>query len=205
MNSAIARLRTASARQRSLLAAAGAVFSALLSHYLPGPFTVFEGAVLPGVYFGLVLAAALYLFGGRNPFAIAGVTLLIVIVWIAALQSTLHIHEAIMQSMRDATKSGAGPFTQTVPYVLAVSGLCGGLIGSVGTTFALSLVCPELRNLATWSRTIFIGTFAGLLLEIPNLGLLPLFLVWQASVAASLAHDIVPRVKYPVPQPASSI
>ncbi len=195
MNTAIARLRTATARQRSLLAAAGAVFSALLSHYLPGPFTVFEGAVLPGAYFGLVLAAALYLFGGRSLFASAGVLVVIVIVWIVALQSTLHIHEAIMQSMRDAIKSSAAGLPQRVPYVLAVSGLLGGLIGSAGTALALSLVAPELRNVVTWSRTILVGTLAGLLLELPGpLGLLPLFLVWQAAVAASLAYDIAPRV-----------
>jgi hypothetical protein len=206
MNSIVARLRTASPRQRSLLTAAAAVFSALLSNYLPGPFTVFEGAVLPGVYFGVVVAAALYLFGGRSLLAIAGVMLVIVIVWIAALQGTIHIHEALLQGMRDQAKGSTGPLTQTAPYVLAISGLLGGLIGSAGTTFAVSLICPELRNVATWARTIILGTLAGLLLEAPSqVGLLPLFLVWQAAVAASLAYGIVPRVNYPVPQTASPI
>ncbi len=79
--------------------------------------------------------------------------------------------------------------------------MVAGLVGSAIVVAAISAVMPAFRTSGAWARTILFGTVAGSLLELINDGLapalpihigsaLPLFLVWQVSVAASVGHAL---------------
>ena len=99
----------------------------------------------------------------------------------------------------------------TINFMLAVSGVLGGLVGSTTLTFGLSLVCKEFGAFENWARVVMPGTALGVLLELlakddklpVHIGsILPLFLAWQVTVAAVIGYCIVPRTGdcKPVPQ-----
>jgi hypothetical protein len=93
-----------------------------------------------------------------------------------------------------------------VNYVLALCGAFGGLVGSFVTGAGISFVSREFYARGNWARTILIGMVTGTLLEfaaspaMSATGLpihvdsfLPLFLVWQSSVAASIGYGLHAR------------
>ena len=99
-------------------------------------------------------------------------------------------------------RGAEGKIFPTINFTLAVCGVLGGLVGSATLTFALSLVCKEFGRFENWARVVMPGTVLGILLELLakddkfalHLGtLLPLFLVWQMTVAAIIGYCIVPR------------
>ena len=60
---------------------------------------------------------------------------------------------------------------------------------------AVNVFREELRGLRTaacWTRTVSIGALAGMLLGLNGVmeSMLPLFLVWQPAVAASIGHGL---------------
>jgi hypothetical protein len=96
-----------------------------------------------------------------------------------------------------------------VNYLLGLCGMLGGLIGSGVLVLIVSTVVSSIRTVPAWTRTVLIGTVAGLFLEclasqavgewfIHTDSLLPLFLIWQMSVAASLAYSLATPVAKPV-------
>ena len=93
-----------------------------------------------------------------------------------------------------------------VNYVFALCGALGGLVGSFVTAAGISFVNKEFYVRGNWARTIVIGMVTGTLLEFAvspamsprglsiHVGsILPLFLVWQSSVAASIGHGLHAR------------
>ena len=87
-----------------------------------------------------------------------------------------------------------------VNYLLGLCGMLGGLVGSAVLVVIISAAVSSTRAVPSWTRTVLVGTVAGLFLEclasraagklfIHVDSLLPLFLVWQMSVAASLAYS----------------
>ena len=95
-----------------------------------------------------------------------------------------------------------GTTLPTINFMLAVSGVLGGLVGSTTLTFGLSLVCKEFGAFENWARVVMPGTALGVLLELlakddklpVHIGsILPLFLAWQVTVAAVIGYCIVPR------------
>ncbi len=90
----------------------------------------------------------------------------------------------------------------TINFMLAVSGVLGGLVGSTTLTFGLSLVCKEFDAFENWARVVMPGTVLGVLLELlakddklpVHIGsTFPLFLAWQVTVAAVIGYCIIPR------------
>jgi hypothetical protein len=203
MTGIIQRLKAASANERALALAILAVVSALLSWGLPEPDMVIIGntPMLPAVWFGLVLCVGVALWSSRSPLTLAVVLLASCAAWLAAFEATTHVHASIEDQI--ASQSGAPTPNFSVPVVNYLKGLCGmlgGLIGSGVLVVIASTVLSSIRAVPSWTRTILVGTVAGLFLEFLesrtegglfiHIGsLLPVFLVWQMSVAASMAYS----------------
>jgi glycerol-3-phosphate acyltransferase PlsY len=104
-------------------------------------------------------------------------------------------------------KTGTGlPAGTRALWIMAASGLCGGLAGGLLIASAIASVCKDFRSRENFVRTIIVGGVAGLLLvffddnkgwapvSLPShLQILPLFLVWQAAVAATIGIGLTRR------------
>jgi hypothetical protein len=207
VGAALMGLSNASASNRAIILAALAIVSAILSNFaghdgiLWTPrVAVWEVPLLPGVFFGTVLALAIWLWVSRRIFTIAVILLATVLAWFAAWTTALYAFASI-QKMLDEI-AAPGKIFPTINFTLAVCGVLGGLVGSATLTFALSLVCKEFGRFENWARVVMPGTALGILLELlakddklpVHIGsILPLFLAWQVTVAAIIGYCIVPR------------
>jgi hypothetical protein len=77
-------------------------------------------------------------------------------------------------------------------HVMPLAGFLAGMVGSSLTVATIALVSPRFRAPADWMRTIVVGAVAGLLLGCQTAfgTVLPLFLIWQPAVAASIAYGM---------------
>jgi len=189
-------LNNLSAQRAAFFLAALGVVSALVSNFFPylpntDNFPTLGGApLLPGVYFGLVLCLGVFLWERKGPIGLAVVLAGVVIAWILAWRTALSVSDFLNQfHAGDITTADSRKF----PYIYAIAGMMSGLVGSLGTVVAVSLVSPDFREHGDWLRTIAIGTVAGALLhfgDAPNGTFLPLFIVWQGTVAASVGYGL---------------
>jgi hypothetical protein len=196
-NRGVGMLKKLSAPRAALFLAALAVGSALLTNfvtYLPNTdnFPMLGNApLLPGIYFGLVICLGVYLWEERRLLELLVVLVGVAIAWILAYRTAISVHDFLNQ-FRDGDSS-------KLPYIFAITGLVAGLVGSLVTVIAVSLAAPDFREHNDWLRTIALGTVAGALThfgDAPPASFLPLFIVWQAAVAASIAYGLViPRRK----------
>lgn len=190
-------LRDLSAPRAALFLAALAVVSALLSNfvsYVPhtNDFPKLDDVpLLPGLYFGVVIAIGVFLWKGKSAFELAVVIAAVVISWILAWRTAIAVSDFLGQFH---TGDITAPDSRGFPFNLAISGIVAGLVGSLGTAIAISLVCPDFRDHADWLRTIALGTVTGALLHFvdrPWETVLPLLIVWQPVVAASVGYGLV--------------
>jgi hypothetical protein len=210
----------ASARDRVLMLAGLAVLSALATNYLPNDPWQFliapslhgkdtNGApLLPGIYFGLVLAIGAYAWKTRKPFELAIILAGTVIAWVFAWELAYRMVNEQIGLVTNLCKSLTEPlyeelkkFTQDpvdIPkcennalswYFYLSAGGVAGLVGGLLTVTGISLVTPDFRTVDNWLRTLFLSTAAGFLLA-PSFENSPLLLYvpWQVLVAASIAY-----------------
>jgi hypothetical protein len=199
-------LRNASASKRAVILGALAIVSAVLSNFAWHngiPWTprlaIWGIPLLPGVFFGTVVALAIWLWVSRRIFAIGVILLSTVLAWLAAWTTAEYALNSIQKMLQEIVLGK----TPTINFTLAVCGVLGGLVGSTTLTFALSLVCKEFGRFENWARIVMPGTALGVLLELLakddklplHIGsILPLFLAWQVTVAAIIGYCIVPRI-----------
>jgi hypothetical protein len=200
-------LRKASASNRAIVLGALAIISAVLSNFawhngiLWSPrLEVWGIPLLPGVFFGTVVALAISLWVSRSIFAITVILLSTTLAWLAAWTTAEYAFNSIQEVLREIAVPGKTP---TINFTLAVCGVLGGLVGSTTLTFALSLLCKEFGRFENWARIVMPGTALGVLLELlakddklpVHIGsVLPLFFAWQVTVAAIIGYCIVPRI-----------
>jgi len=187
--------RGAPPARRALLIAVLAVLFALLSNYAydaVGDFAILGVPPLPAIYFGVLLAIGCTLWTGAGRLGAIAVLVVTFLAWFAAFKTAEQVHEWVSDIPGISS------------YRLFFAGLAGGFIGSSITAFGVSLAVREFPSTKAWSRTVMVGTIAGILLEclsnesrdqIPFHvdSLLPLFLVWQPAVAASIAYGLPRR------------
>jgi hypothetical protein len=191
------KLSNASASNRAIILAALAFVSAILSNFAWFPL-VFP--LLPGIFFGTVLSLAIWSWVSRHPFKLGYILLATAVAWVGAKVTAEHVFGSIQQMLVEIAPGGTT--FPTINFVLAVSGVLGGLVGSTTLTFGLSLICKEFGAFENWARVVMPGTALGVLLELTakddklpvHIGsILPLFLAWQVTVAAVIGYCIVPR------------
>ena len=203
------RMETASAHERALILGFFGVASALLCWCVPTPqhSVIWETPLLPALWFGLVLCSGVALWSSRSPFDLFAVLLASFVAWVAAFETTFHLNQNILDQIQASSSSRLG--APVINYLVGMCGMIGGLLGSTIVVCAISAI---LRSFMTWAQPILFGTVAGSFLEFmvePSQGglpihigsVLPLFLVWQISVAASIAFNLKPKLTYiPPPQ-----
>ncbi len=194
---ALMGLSNVSASNRAIILATLAIVSAILSNFAWFP-VVFP--LLPGIFFGTVLSLAIWLWVSRHPFKLGYILLATAVAWVGAKITAEHVFGSIQQMLVEIAPGGTT--FPTTNFMLAVSGVLGGLVGSTTLTFGLSLVCKEFGAFENWARVVMPGTALGVLLELTakddklpvHIGsILPLFLAWQVTVAAVIGYCIVPR------------
>jgi hypothetical protein len=207
VGAALMGLSNASASNRAIILAALAIVSAILSsNFTWFPFFF---PLLPGIFFGTVLSLAIWLWVSRHPFKLGYMLLATAVAWVGAKITAEHVFGSIQQMLVEIAPGGT--IFPTINFMLAVSGVLGGLVNSTILTFGLSLVCKEFGAFENWARVVMPGTALGVLLELlakddklpVHIGsALPLFLAWQVTVAAVIGYCIVPRTGdcKPVPQ-----
>ena len=183
-----------SAPRAALVLAALAIPSALMTNffvYVPGTddFPKLAGApLLPGIYFGLVLAIGVLLWGKAGALEFLAVLVGTIVAWILAFRTALSVHDFV--NGLHAGAIGAG--SRKLP-AFAIAGVVAGLVGSLGSAVAVAIASAGFRAHSDWLRTIALGTVAGALLyfgDEPYGTFLPLFVVWQMTVAASVAYGL---------------
>jgi hypothetical protein len=195
------RLQRASAGERALILGALAVISALLGNFIPTLdfLSIQHTPPLPALWFGLVLCTGTALWASRRTFDLLAIFLSSFAGWFAAVETAVALHLDLERQMQAALPAGFSP--PSLAWLDVGCGMVAGLIGSAIVVAALWAVIPAFRTSGAWARTVLFGTVAGSLLEFINDGLapalpvhigsaLPLFLVWQVSVAASIAYAL---------------
>ena len=103
-------------------------------------------------------------------------------------------------------RAASGIVTSLVAWIIAVpvaeqfgeiwpGGLAGGAVGAALTIAGVALAVPGYRSLWIMALTVLVGAVCGLLLVFMDsnaspLSMLPLYAVWQASLAAMIASGI---------------
>jgi len=202
----------------TLVVAAMALASALLSTYVQGSAETeaFGVPVLPGVYFGLVIAIVTHLWAGRDVLGTAIVFIGTMIAWISATKLSVHIYRTIDSEIQEVISSmerlpqSPEPFKipLTPDYLVGLCGIVGGFVGSAIVVLSVAVATKPMRSVNRWAPTILVGTVLGSLLEFyasksdtgPVLkalhigSLLPLYVCWQMTVAASIAYGLTAKV-----------
>src|SRR5262245_8891388 len=127
-------LSNASASYRAIILAALAIVSAILSNFawrggiLWTPrVAVWDIPLLPGVFFGTVLALAIWLWVSRSIFAIAVILLSTAVAWFAAEFTAEYAFFSIQKMLEEIAAPGKLPM---INFIFAVCGVLGGLVGS---------------------------------------------------------------------------
>jgi hypothetical protein len=180
------------------------VVSALLSVYVPSPLFIHRAPLLPPLWFGIVLCTGVALWALRSPFRIFVILVACFAAWQGAVEATASLYDSIAHQITALHPAGTDPLNLGVPaidYVWGLCGMVGGLIGSAIVALALAVVVKSFRTSNCWAPPILFGTIAGFFLECGqdraasdlfiHIGsLLPLFLLWQIGVAASIAYNL---------------
>jgi hypothetical protein len=183
------------------------------------PFGQRTGAapILPGVMFGLLVAACCRAFGSRDRLLLVVAVLMTSAAWIVAWDLTVKADSRLgnYHELSDlfATLSGPeqGPDVaprvdvpavrgsmEKLPFAGAISFGLGGLVGGSGTCLAVALAHPRFRRrescVGAWLLTLLVATALGAIEPLYDLmgeaGLLALFVLWQSGVIASIAHAL---------------
>ncbi|MBZ0140522.1 MAG: hypothetical protein K8H87_12235 [Pseudorhodoplanes sp.] len=195
-----AALGQAAPRKRILVLAVLSVASAVLSNYSFAVLNIGGYPPLPGIWFGLVLAAGACLWVTRSPFELLVIVLITLAAWLLAYHVAIVVDGGVEKLLRPAVSAD----DETGPWLLrhrdatkfAIDGVAAGFVGSLLTMFGSSVFCRSLRAPAHWARTLLVGSAAGLMLAAVDTklnGLLLLFIVWQPAVAASIAFGLERR------------
>ncbi len=192
-------------RTRAILVMAGVGFLTGLISSLPSPLPDLrlenpevlinaEGIPLhAGITFGAGVAIMLRLWASRDLGKCLLAMALIIMGWLAAVNTANDVMNAVVSSELFGTVEGAKASREAVGWILA--GLVGGAIGAGLTAFGAGVAAQEIRRPEAWGTIVGVGTLFGLLLyPAANFDQIAiLFIPWQSAVAASIAHAISRR------------
>ena len=168
-------------KEAGIILAVCGVISGLLSAYVTVPGTELFGVpMLPAVFFGAVVALGIYSWEARHPIPMLIVFVGVVIAWWCAFRLAVSLYD-------EKTKTA-------LIWIGAVSGLVGAILTSV----SLWIASEDFRKVSNLVGAAVYGALAGTLLYFmesggPVYGLSPLFVVWQAGVAAIIGYALAFR------------
>lgn len=167
-------------REAAIILGVCGVISGLLSWYVNAPWLELSGTpMLPAIFFGFVAALGIYSWEARHPIPMLIVFVGVLVAWWCAWTLAVNLYD---------DKNQAG-----LVYIGALSGVAGALITSVG----LWIASEDFRQPKNALYALVIGGAAGMLLYFLNSnaahGLAPLFVVWQAGMAALIGYALAFR------------
>jgi hypothetical protein len=130
------------------------------------------------------------LFEGLRPVKLLVALFGVVVAWLCAWMIAIEVYRYLGSLFSGSTVLGDTAGHDA--YIMPVAGFLAGMIGSSLTVTSIALVSPRFRAPADWIRTIVIGAIAGPLLVCQTAfeTVLPLFLIWQPAVGASIAYGL---------------
>jgi len=190
------------ARTRAILVMAGVgIFTGLLSSLpsplpdlrLENPEILINAAGIPlhaGFAFGAGMAIMLWLWANRDLGKCLLAMALMLMGWLAAVNTANDAMSAVVSSELFGTMEGAKAGREVVGWILA--GLVGGAIGAGLTAFGAGIPAHAIRRPEAWGPIVAAGTLFGLLLyPAASLDLITILLVpWQCAVAASIGYGL---------------
>jgi len=143
-----------------------------------------------GIVFGAAIAMLLWLWVNRDPAKCLLAMALVLIGWLAAVNTANDVFQAIVGSDLFGTIQGAKANREVMGLLLA--GLSGGAIGAGLTAFGCGIPAEAIRRSQNWILIVVVGALVGLLLyPAAEFDVLALLLVpWQAAVAAAVAYGL---------------
>ena len=189
-----------SARAASAMAAIGA-FTGLISS-IPSPLPdlrLDEGGLLlnaegvplhAGIAFGAGIGLSMWLWVTRDPGQCVLAMALVLIGWLAAVNTANDVFQALVGSELFGAVHGAKANREIVGLLLG--GISGGAVGAGLTAFGTGIPAEPIRRPKNWVLIVVVGTALGALLypAVDLNALLILFVPWQALVAAAIAYGL---------------
>jgi len=183
-----------------------------LSLRVPHPLGLLDAPIYPGLIFGLAIALGLYLFGRTSLWGALVALLITAIAWIAAFRGCILVYDALaidptagyqplpLDESGSIDRSAALRLKDTAAsnlFALIAGLIAGGAIGAGGTALGAAIVGPSRRPDA-WLITMIVGAVCAVALFAidtligapPGYEFLALFVIWQATVAASVGYGI---------------
>jgi hypothetical protein len=147
-----------------------------------------------GIAFGGGMAIMLWLWANRDIGKCLLAMALMLMGWLAAVNTANDVMSAVVSSELFGTVEGAKASREVVGWVLA--GLVGGAIGAGLTAFGAGIAAASIRRPEAWSLIVLAGAVFGLLLyPAADLDLIALLLVpWQSAVAACIGYGLTRAV-----------
>jgi hypothetical protein len=160
---------------------------------LKNPDILINAEAIPlhaGIAFGAGIAIMLWLWANRDPGKCLLAMALILMGWLAAVNTANDVMTAVISSELFGTVEGAKASREVVGWILA--GLVGGAIGGGLTAFGAGIPARAIRRPEAWIAIVLAGALFGLLLyPAANIDLIALLLVpWQAIVAAAIGYGL---------------
>lgn len=143
-----------------------------------------------GVAFGLMVASMMWLWVRRDWRKCALTALLILVGWIAAVNTANDVITAVQGSHLFGTAEGAKVRREIVGWL--AGGLLGGAVGGGLTAFGSGVAARGIRRVEAWLPIVLVAAAAGPLLYSAALldSVAVLFVPWQAAVAATIAYSL---------------
>ena len=143
-----------------------------------------------GIAFGAGVAVMLWLWANRDLGKCLLAMALILMGWLAAVNTANDVMSAIAASDLFGTEEGAKASREAAGWIMA--GLIGGAIGAGLTAFGAGVAAQSIRRPEAWSLIVAVGSLFGLLLYPAALAdfIAILFVPWQAAVAATVAYGV---------------
>jgi len=118
---------------------------------------------------------------------------LVLIGWLAAVNTANDIFQALVGSELFGTRAGAKANREI--FGLLLGGVAAGGIGSGLTAFGAGIPAESIRRPRAWVTVVLVGAALGVLLypAVETRVLVLLFVPWQALVAAAIGFGLTRR------------
>ena len=140
-----------------------------------------------GIVFGLAVALMMWLWVTRDLAKCLLAGAVVLIGWLAAVNTANDVFQAIVGSDLFGTAQGAKSNREVLGLI--AGGVSGAAVGAGLTAFASGIPAERIRRPENWVRIVVVGTLLGVLLypAAELHALILLFVPWQALVAVAIA------------------
>jgi hypothetical protein len=143
-----------------------------------------------GIAFALAIGLMMWLWVTRDPVKCLLAMAVVLLGWLAAVNTANDVFQAVVGSDLFGTVEGAKSRREILG--LLAGGVSGGAIGAGLTAFGSGIAAEPIRRAENWMLIVIVGALLGLLLyPAADLNALVFLVVpWQALVAAAIAYSL---------------